>query len=70
MVPFDSLILSPVCTHQHFSQPELKPLVEKDIPKVVRAIRQTQSKKVLSKLLTRIKVRCAIDVSTSAHQLT
>ncbi|KAG9311141.1 hypothetical protein JVU11DRAFT_9056 [Chiua virens] len=36
--------------------PELKPLVEKDIPKVVQAIRQTQSKKVLSKLLTRIKI--------------
>ncbi|KAG8215170.1 hypothetical protein J3R82DRAFT_8679, partial [Butyriboletus roseoflavus] len=36
--------------------PELKPLVEKDIPKVVQAVRQTQSKKVLSKLLTRIKI--------------
>ncbi|KAH0833915.1 hypothetical protein J3R83DRAFT_11100 [Lanmaoa asiatica] len=36
--------------------PELKPLIEKDIPKVVQAIRQTQSKKVLSKLLTRIKI--------------
>ncbi|KAG6374133.1 hypothetical protein JVT61DRAFT_4779 [Boletus reticuloceps] len=36
--------------------PELKPLVEKDIPKVVQAIRQTQSKKVLSKLLTRIRI--------------
>lgn len=37
-------------------QPELKPLLEKDIPKLVQAIRQTQSKKVLFKLLTRIKV--------------
>ncbi|KAF8549008.1 hypothetical protein OG21DRAFT_1500664 [Imleria badia] len=36
--------------------PELKSLVEKDIPKVVQAIRQTSSKKVLSKLLTRIKI--------------
>ncbi|OAX37722.1 hypothetical protein K503DRAFT_719344 [Rhizopogon vinicolor AM-OR11-026] len=36
--------------------PELKPLLEKDIPKVVQAIRQTQSKKVLFKLLTRIKI--------------
>jgi len=44
-----------------FSQPELKPLVEKDIPKVVQAIRQMQSKKVLCKLLTRIKVCCATD---------
>jgi hypothetical protein len=44
-----------------FLQPELKPLLEKDIPKVVQAIRQTQSKKVLFKLLTRIKVRLHID---------
>ncbi|KAH7920227.1 hypothetical protein BV22DRAFT_1040094 [Leucogyrophana mollusca] len=36
--------------------PELKPLLEKDIPKVVQAIRQTQSKKVLFKLLTRIRI--------------
>lgn len=34
----------------------MKPLVEKDIPKVIQAIRQTQSRKVLLKLLTRIKV--------------
>lgn len=31
--------------------------MEKDIPKVVQAVRQTQSRKVLIKLLTRIKVR-------------
>ncbi|KAK2465154.1 hypothetical protein APHAL10511_002846 [Amanita phalloides] len=36
--------------------PTLKPIVEKDVPKVVQAIRQTQSRKVLSKLLTRIKI--------------
>ncbi|KAH7882045.1 hypothetical protein F5I97DRAFT_1817718 [Phlebopus sp. FC_14] len=36
--------------------PILKPLVEKDIAKVVQAIRQTQSRKVLLKLLTRIKI--------------
>ncbi|KIJ61209.1 hypothetical protein HYDPIDRAFT_177115 [Hydnomerulius pinastri MD-312] len=36
--------------------PDLKPLVEKDVPKVVQAIRQTQSKKILSKLLTRMKI--------------
>ncbi|TFK37690.1 hypothetical protein BDQ12DRAFT_607516 [Crucibulum laeve] len=36
--------------------PTLKAIVEKDVPKVVQAIRQTQSRKVLSKLLTRIKI--------------
>ncbi|KAA1474184.1 SET domain-containing protein [Dentipellis sp. KUC8613] len=36
--------------------PILKPLVEKDIPKVIQAMRQTQSRKVLVKLLTRIKI--------------
>jgi hypothetical protein len=34
----------------------MKPIVETDVPKVVQAIRQTQSRKVLYKLLTRIKV--------------
>lgn len=38
-------------------QPQMKAIVEKDVPKVVAAIRQTQSRKVLCKLLTRIKVR-------------
>ncbi|KAF8889066.1 hypothetical protein BD779DRAFT_1439557, partial [Infundibulicybe gibba] len=36
--------------------PQMKPLLEKDVPKVVQAIRQTQSRKVLYKLLTRIKI--------------
>ncbi|THH26928.1 hypothetical protein EUX98_g7264 [Antrodiella citrinella] len=36
--------------------PTLKPLVEKDVPKVVQAMRQTQSRKVLLKLLTRVKI--------------
>jgi len=36
--------------------PDLKPIVEKDIPKVVQAMRQTQSRKVLYKLLTRVKI--------------
>lgn len=36
--------------------PILKPLQEKDVPKVIQAIRQTSSRKVLMKLLTRIKV--------------
>lgn len=36
--------------------PILKPLLEKDVPKVIQAIRQTSSRKVLLKLLTRIKV--------------
>jgi histone-lysine N-methyltransferase SETD2 len=34
----------------------LKPIAEKDVPKVLQAIRQTTSRKVLSKLLTRIKI--------------
>ena len=37
--------------------PVLKPLQDKDVPKVIQAIRQTSSRKVLLKLLTRIKVR-------------
>jgi len=36
--------------------PDLKPIVEKDIPKVVQAMRQTQSRKVLYKLLIRVKM--------------
>lgn len=36
--------------------PEVKPLAEKDVPKVVQAMRQTQSRKVLLKLLTRIRL--------------
>ncbi|KAL6308930.1 hypothetical protein BKA93DRAFT_724617 [Sparassis latifolia] len=36
--------------------PTLKPLQEKDVPKVVQAMRQTQSRKVLFKLLTRVKL--------------
>ncbi|KAI0688016.1 hypothetical protein BC835DRAFT_1285649 [Cytidiella melzeri] len=36
--------------------PDLKPLQVKDVPKLVQAVRQTQSRKVLFKLLTRIKL--------------
>ncbi|KAF4588782.1 histone methyltransferase set2 [Pleurotus pulmonarius] len=36
--------------------PTLHPLVKKDVPKVMQAIRQTQSRKVLLKLLTRVKI--------------
>ncbi|KAG7087687.1 hypothetical protein E1B28_013634 [Marasmius oreades] len=36
--------------------PQMKTIVEKDVPKVVQALRQVQSKKVLYKLLTRIKI--------------
>lgn len=36
--------------------PVLKPLLLTDVPKVIQAIRQTQSRKVLLKLLTRMKV--------------
>jgi histone-lysine N-methyltransferase SETD2 len=35
----------------------VKTIVEKEVPKVVQAIRQTQSRKVLMNLLTRVKVR-------------
>ncbi|KAF9264474.1 hypothetical protein L218DRAFT_862694 [Marasmius fiardii PR-910] len=36
--------------------PQMKTIVEKEVPKVVQALRQVQSKKVLYKLLTRIKI--------------
>ncbi|KAI0776743.1 hypothetical protein BD413DRAFT_469039 [Trametes elegans] len=36
--------------------PDLKPIVLRDVPKVVQAMRQTQSRKVLVKLLMRIKL--------------
>ncbi|KXN83993.1 Histone-lysine N-methyltransferase, H3 lysine-36 specific [Leucoagaricus sp. SymC.cos] len=36
--------------------PTMKPVIEKDVPKVVQAIRQTTSRKVLYKILTRIKI--------------
>ncbi|KAF5314386.1 hypothetical protein D9619_011795 [Psilocybe cf. subviscida] len=36
--------------------PTMKPITEKEVPKVVQAIRQTTSRKVLIKLLTRIKI--------------
>ena len=42
--------------------PVLRPLVEKDIPTVIQAIRQTQEKTVLLKLLSRIKVRPRCEV--------
>lgn len=46
--------------------PILKPLQEKDVPKVIQAIRQTSSRKVLLKLLTRIKVKDQCTVGDSA----
>ncbi|KAK7446964.1 histone methyltransferase set2 [Stygiomarasmius scandens] len=36
--------------------PQMKPVVEKEIPKVIQAMSQTSSRKVLSKLLTRLKI--------------
>ncbi|KAI1789708.1 hypothetical protein LXA43DRAFT_892413 [Ganoderma leucocontextum] len=36
--------------------PDLKPIILKEVPKVISAMRQTQSKKVLVKLLMRIKL--------------
>lgn len=49
--------------------PILKPLQEKDVPKVIQAIRQTSSRKVLSKLLTRIKVndQCPLGAAVVKH---
>ncbi|PPQ98680.1 hypothetical protein CVT24_003307 [Panaeolus cyanescens] len=36
--------------------PTMKPVVEKEVPKIIQAIRQTTSRKVLAKLLTRLKI--------------
>ncbi|EMD35141.1 hypothetical protein CERSUDRAFT_54162 [Gelatoporia subvermispora B] len=36
--------------------PTLKPIILRDVPKVIQAMRQTQSRKVMFKLLTRIKM--------------
>ncbi|KAF5376048.1 hypothetical protein D9615_007664 [Tricholomella constricta] len=36
--------------------PTMKPIVENEVPRVVQAIRQTQSRKVLYKILTRVKM--------------
>lgn len=36
--------------------PQLRSILLKEVPKVIQAVRQTQSKKVLAKLLTRIKI--------------
>jgi len=41
----------------------MKPVTEKDVPKVVQAIRQTTSRKMLHKILTRIRVN-AFSVSS------
>ena len=38
----------------------MKPLSLKDVHKVVQAMRQTQSRKILLKLLTRIRVRFTV----------
>lgn len=46
-------------------QPDLKPLLEKDVPKVVQAMRQTTSRKVLFKLMTRVKV----SQTSSSHKI-
>lgn len=46
-----------ICERRFLLQPILKPLALKEVPKVIQAMRQTQSRKVLVKLLTRIKVR-------------
>ena len=45
-------------------QPTMHPILEKDVPKVVQAVRQTTSRKVLSKLMTRIKVYITLPTRT------
>lgn len=52
--------MSPVDTQ--VLQPILKPMTEKEVPKVVNAIRQTTSRKILQKLLLRIKMTDDQDV--------
>lgn len=47
--------------------PMMKPVVEKEVPKVIQAIRQTQSKKMLLKLLTRLKVHCHLDITAGFY---
>lgn len=37
--------------------PILKPMVEKEVPKLLQALRQVTSRKIILKLLTRIQVR-------------
>ena len=37
-------------------KPELKPLQEKEVPKVIQAVRQAQNRKIMVKLLSRIRV--------------
>ena len=50
-------------------QPTMRPILEKDVPKVVQAIRQTTSRKVLSKLMTRIKVNTNNIARNIAHKI-
>lgn len=47
--------------------PMMKPVVEKEVPKVVQAIKQTQSKKMLLKLLTRLKVGHHLDIDSGSY---
>ena len=43
--------------------PELKPIILKDVPKVVQALNNTRSRVVLLRLLGRIRVRALSDIS-------
>ena len=56
-----------ICERRFLLQPILKPLALKEVPKVIQAMRQTQSRKVLVKLLTRIKVRLFLGVIYHVH---
>jgi len=50
-------------------QPILKPMTEKEVPKVINAIRQTTSRKILQKLLQRIKMTDDQDVLRQVTRL-
>ena len=43
-----------------YIQPEMKPIIAREVPKVIQAMKQTTSRKVMLKLLTRIKVEFGI----------
>lgn len=50
-------------------QPTLKPMTEKEVPKVINAIRQTTSRKILQKLLQRVKMTDDQDVLRQVTRL-
>lgn len=45
------------CSYSAFIKPDLRSLLVQEVPKFLGAMRQTTSRKMLHKLLTRLKVR-------------